>query len=225
MSEVTIVSLAWNEAEMTEQFLRRLKKYTDIPHKLVFTDNGSDEPMEDMIREFYPDATVIRYEENIGCPATRNPSMEHVDTDICFWLDNDTMVGPNWYKPILDTLSDDAVGISANTTNYVVKRPWQLPFPFKAVDGGNVDWFMGWCVGFKTKAYKPINDYGIPVNLDDVELALGVKENGYKAAVCDPVFAEHLGSKTGRGWEFDDQKVLSQFWDNWKDKTDILELW
>lgn len=222
---VTIVSLAWNQYDITESFLKRLKAWTDIPHKLIFTDNGSIEPISDLVKKHYPKAKLIRKEENIGCPATRNEAMKFVDTDICFWLDNDTMVGKDWYKPVLAALKDKQVGVSTNTANYVVKQPWQQPYPFEPVNRGDCDWFMGWLVGFKTKAYKPINDYKIPVNLDDVELALGIKENGYRAVISSPVFAQHLGSTTGRGWEFNDQEKLSEFWENWKDKTRILERW
>lgn len=223
--EITVVSLAWNQYDITRQFLHRLKTYTDIPHKLVFTDNGSTEPIPDLLQEYYPEHTHIILEKNIGCPATRNPSMKLVETDICIWLDNDTMVGPNWYKPLLKALEEPGVGITGNTTNYVVKNPWQQPYPFEPTNEKYVDWFMGWCVAFKTEAYKPINNYDIPVNLDDVELALGIKSNGYKAVVSEAPFAKHLGSSTGRGWEFNDQEKLSQFWENWKDKKHILERW
>lgn len=222
---ISIVSLAWNQYDVTESFLKRLRAWTDIPHKLIFTDNGSTEPIPELVRKYYPNAKLIIKKENVGCPATRNEAMKYVDTDICFWLDNDTMVGKNWYKPIIRALKNETVGISTNTANYTVKRPWQQPYPFEPVNEGDCDWFMGWLVGFKTKAYKPINNYKIPVNLDDVELALGIKENGYRAIISEPVFAQHLGSVTGRGWEFDDQEKLSEFWNNWKDKTHILERW
>lgn len=215
---ITIVSLCWNQYEMTENFLVRLKKYTDIPHKLVFTDNASIRPVEALVRSYYPEATVISNKENKGCPATRNESMERVDTDIVFWLDNDTLVGPKWYENILKTLEDPSVGISG-PQGYIVKNPWTLPYPFQPVSSGDCDYFMGWLVGFKRKYYKLINDYHIPVNLDDVELAFGVKEKGARAVVCDTPFARHLVSQTKRGWEFNDQEKLKELWSNWPNKA------
>jgi GT2 family glycosyltransferase len=221
---ITIVSLAWNEYDMTEVFLGRLKKYTDIPYNLVFTDNGSKEPIVDLVLETHPSAIVIGNKKNVGCPATRNKAMKHAATEITFWLDNDCMVGPGWYKPALEKLKDPTIGITANTSNYIVKNPWSQPYPFERVERGDVDWFMGWLVGFKTKAYKPINDYSIPVNLDDVELAWGIKSNGYRAVVSDIPFAKHEVSKTKRGWEFNDQEKLTELWANWPDKS-IFEQW
>jgi GT2 family glycosyltransferase len=220
---ITIVSLAWNQAKMTEQFLSRLRDFTDIPHKLIFTDNHSEEDIPSLVREYYPDARLIVKDKNVGCPATRNEAMRYATTPIVFWLDNDCMVGPKWYEPVMRELEHPNVGISG-PQGYVVKNPWQQPYPFEAVTGGDCDYFMGWLVGFKRRAYKPINDYQIPVNLDDVELCWGIKSNGLRAKVCEPCFAKHLTSQTGRGWEFNDQEKLAQLWANWPDKT-IFEKW
>ena len=215
---ITIVSLAWNEWAMTGRFLAALKKHTKIPHKLVFTNNGSTQPISSLVLDIYPEATLIEELKNIGCPATRNEAMEHVDTDIVFWLDNDCLVGPNWYKPILDKLEDDSIGISG-PQGHVVNNPWQQPYPFTPVESGDCDYFMGWLMGFKRDAFKPINDYNIPVNLDDVELCFGVTEHGLRAVVSDPCFALHLTTKTKRGWEFDEQAKLKEMWANWPDKS------
>lgn len=221
-TKITVVSLGWNKPELTREFVQRLKTFTDIPHQLIFTDNGSDIPQEPIIKKYYPDAFVITQKENIGCPATRNPSMAFVDTELCFWLDNDCMVDDGWYEPILSALTDDEVGI-VGKQGYRVKNPWQQPFPFYPYDG-DVDYLMGWCMGFKTKAYKPINNYHIPVNLDDVELCFGIKENGLKV-VTEEFNAIHKCSHTQRGWNFDDQEKLTELWDNWKDKNYLFEDW
>lgn len=219
---ITVVSLAWNKLEMTREFLERLKKHTDIPYKLVFTDNASEEPIPDLVREIFPEATLIVKDKNVGCPGTRNEAMEHVDTDICFWLDNDTMVGPNWYKPIMEKLEDPSIGISG-PAGCVVKYPWKQSPCFEPIDSGDCDYFVGYLVGFKTKYYKPINDYNIPVNLDDVELTWGIKANGKRAVISGPCFAKHLTSQTGRGWQECDK--IDEMWENWKDKTYLFEEW
>lgn len=217
---ITVVSLAWNKAEMTKTFLERLKQYTTISHKLIFTDNASTEPIPEVVKYVYPDSKLMVKKENVGCPATRNEAMSYADTEIVFWLDNDCMVGPNWWKPVMDKLGDESIGISG-PQGYRVKKPWTQPYPFETVYQPNtdVDYFMGWLVGFKREYYKPINDYKIPVNLDDVELCWGIKSNGKRAVTSDTCFAKHLTSQTGRGWEFNDQEKLTQMWNNWPNKT------
>ena len=212
---ITIVSLGWNETEMTEDFVRRLKQYTTIPHHLVFTDNGSTTPLAPIIKKYYPDADVITKDHNVGCPATRNEAMERVKTDICFWLDNDCVVGVNWWQPIMDKLADNSIGVSG-PQGYVVKYPFERPYPFEPILEGDCDYFMGWLMGFKTKYYRPINDYNIPVNLDDVECCWGIKSNGMRAVVSEPCFAKHLVSATKRGWSFNDQEKLQELWNNWR---------
>ena len=221
MDKITIVSLAWNELDMTKQFLTRLKAHTDIPFDLVFTDNGSKEPIPNLVRDFFPEATIIEKDENVGCPRTRNEAMGHVKTDITFWLDNDTMVGPYWYKPILEKLENPAIGVSG-PVGCVVQYPWKQSPPFIPVEEGDCDYFVGYLVGFKTDLYMPINDYNIPVNLDDVEMCWGIKANGGRAVVSGPCFAKHLTSQTGRGWQESDK--IDDMWENWKDiKGEIFE--
>lgn len=224
MNPITIVSLAWNKIDLTHEFLEKLKLYTDIPFKLIFTDNASTEPIPALVKEYFPDCKLIVKEKNVGCPATRNEAMGFAKTDITFWLDNDTLVGPKWYEPVLNKLREKDVGISG-PFGYVVNNPWRHPYPFKHVESGNCDWFMGYLVGFKTAAYKPINDYNIPVNMDDVELGFGIKEGGYRAVISEPCYALHLTSQTDRGWVFDNKKKLDEMWKNWSSKRRMFEMY
>lgn len=216
-SAFTVVSLAWNKIDLTRDFLRKLKENTDVPFDFVFTDNGSVEPISELVTKMFPNVTLIRKEENVGCPRTRNEQMEHVKTDITFWLDNDAMVGPGWYKPILEKLKEDDVGISG-PKGCVVRYPFDLGYPFEEVPEGEVDYFVGYLMGFKTKLYKPINDYNLPVNLDDVECCWGVKENGGKAVISGPCAVVHLTSQTERGWETTNNRI-EDMWNNWPDKS------
>jgi len=219
---ITIVSLAYNNLEMTREFLRRLKENTDIPFNLVFTDNGSDEPIGKLVEDMFPEADLITKEKNVGCPATRNEAIKHVKTDITIFLDNDTMVGPKWYQPMLTALEDKTVGITG-PKGCIVLKPWNAGHPFDPIESGDCDYFVGYAMAMRTKAYKPIYDYHIPVNLDDVEICFGVKENGYRALISGPCFLQHLTSQTERGWE--KQSPMHEFWENWKDKTHLFERW
>jgi len=222
MSKITVVSLAWNKYEMTERFLRRLKEYTDIPFDLVFTDNGSEEDIVGLVKRYFPDVDLIAKKENVGCPRTRNEQVRHVKTDITVFLDNDTMVGPKWYVPMLNKLEDPSIGISG-PTGCVVRKPWDSSHPFEPIESGDCDYFVGYAMAMKTKAYRPINDYNIPVNLDDVEICFGVKESGYRAVISEPCFLNHLTSQTERGWE--KESPMDKFWLNWKEKTHLFERW
>ena len=219
-NEITIVSLAWNKYDLTKKFLEKLKMHTPFEFDLVFTDNGSEEPISELVQAYFPDVHLIKEPENVGCPGTRNRQMAGIKTPITFWLDNDTMVGPGWYKPILEKLEDPTIGVSG-PVGCVVNHPWGSP-PFSPIEEGDCDYFVGYLVGFKTKYYNPINDYNIPVNLDDVELCWGIKENGMRAVISDPCFAQHLTSQTDRGWEESDK--VQEMWINWPDKS-IFERW
>jgi len=227
---VSIVSLAWNKYDLTKEFLQRLKKFTDIDYELVFTDNGSEEPISDLVREFYPDVKLIRHEKNIGCPATRNPSMEVATGDIVFWLDNDTYVDAGWYKPFLTELENEKTGIVGIEGRRVVnpfnpEAPWEMPGQF--LPDRNVDWFVGFAIAFRKKAYKPIPDWNLMVNLDDVDVSLGVKTSGYKAKMISTLAPlRHLVTQTGAPvmpTREEEVELFKRWWKYWEPMSETFE--
>jgi glycosyltransferase involved in cell wall biosynthesis len=216
---ITIISLAWNQYNITKEFLERLKRYTDIEHELIFTDNGSVEPISDLVREIYPNAILIREDKNIGCPATRNKSMEFAKSDIVFWLDNDTMVDSGWYIPFLNNLKAH-VGITG-IDGRRVGRPFKTKTmnPWVTDPYLRCDWFAGYAVAFQRKAYRPIDDWGLMVGMDDVDLGVGIKKNGYTTrTIFEKVQLTHLGGTTSKLVQpsVDQQRdALLRWWKYW----------
>lgn len=222
---ISIVSLAWNKADITEVFLQKLKEHTPFEFQLVFTDNGSTEPISELVSKYFPNATLIRKEKNVGCPATRNEAMEHATGDIVFWLDNDTYVGQMWYRPFLEGLKQDKVGI-CGVHGKIVPKPLRLPHPFIEPVKGLVDGFMGYAMAMKKEAYRPIPDWNTPVNLDDIDVVLEMKRNGWKAITVDNANLVHLVSQTARGWEVDNQAIMKKWVDYWLPVADkVFEEW
>jgi len=220
---ITIISLAWNKYKLTEEFLRRLKENTDIPFQLVFTDNGSEEPIPKLVKQYFPDASLIVNKKNIGCPATRNPSMKKATGDIVFWLDNDTYVEKGWYKPFLAEFDNPKIGIVGVEGRRVgnifnPERPWDVPWQF--LPNPYVDWFVGFAIAFRKKAYRPIPDWKLMVNMDDVDVGVGVKTMGYKAKMLvNPVPLRHLVSQTGAPIVPNRQEeiaIMKRWWKYWK---------
>lgn len=228
---ISIVSLAWEQSQLTKDFLNRLKKYTDIEHQLVFTDNGSEEPISDIVKSIYPDAKLIRYDKNIGCPATRNWSMKEATGDLVFWLDNDTMVGEGWYKPFLKEFEKNnslaLVGIDGRRVRkpFSIDNPWVFPDTYSP--NPYCDWFVGYAMAFKKDYYKPIPDWQLMVNMDDVDLGMGIKANGgYAKALAVQPNLKHLGSQTAYGvrpGSTKEREVLEKWWKYWEPQSQRLE--
>lgn len=222
----SIVSLAWNKLDITKGFLERLKEHTPFQFQLVFTDNGSIEPISELVTSYFPNSTLIKKEKNVGCPNTRNEAMEHATGDIVFWLDNDTYVDQMWYRPFLECLKDEEIGICGAYGKRVV-NPIQWPNPFLEPVDGYVDGFMGYAMAMRKKAYKPIPNWDTPVNLDDIDVALEMKKDGWKAKVVDtqPNLV-HLVSQTARGWEVNNQEIMQRWWDYWlPNASKVFEEW
>lgn len=221
--KISIVSLAWNKLDLTKEFLERLRDNTDISFQLVFTDNGSEEPISALVKDIFPEADLITKKKNVGCPKTRNEAMERVKGDIVFWLDNDTYVDRGWYQPFLRKLDENPttglVGVDGRRVKnpFTPEDPWDFPEAF--IPNFNVDWFVGFAVAFRKEAYRPIPDWGLMVNLDDTDLGMGIKANGWRAKMLDvPVSLRHLVSQTGAPIA-PDRDIFRRWWDYWqKDK-------
>lgn len=223
--KITVISVAWNKYKLTKEFLQRLRDNTDIPFQLVFVDNGSEEPISKLVKEYFPHSDLITYKKNMGLPATRNPSMKKATGDIVIWLDNDTYVEKNWYKPFLAELDNPKVGVVGpegrkirNPFTYKDFEPWEHPVAF--LPNPYVDWFVGYAMALRRKAYKPIPDWKLMVTFDDIDVCLGVKVNGYKAKmIINPVPLRHLGSQTAtpvRPTQKTELELFPRWWEYWK---------
>jgi GT2 family glycosyltransferase len=228
MNNITIVSLAWNKLDLTKEFLERLKKHTGFDYQLVFTDNGSDEPIAGLVSDIYPDATLIIKDKNVGCPATRNEAMDRATGDIVFWLDNDTYVDQGWYEPFLDELENGPelgiVGVEGGRVRnpFNPHLPWQFPEYF--LPSYFVDWLVGYAVAFRREAYMPICDWDLMVNMDDVDLGVGIKANGWKAKMLEePANLKHLVTQTGnpkKVTQDDEINMFNDWWNHWSKYRD-----
>jgi GT2 family glycosyltransferase len=92
---VAVVVLSWNGRDETLACLESLAG-SDWPNTTtVVVDNGSDEPLEPMIAERFPDALVVRNSTNLGFAGGMNTGMHEaleLGADYVLLLNNDTHV-------------------------------------------------------------------------------------------------------------------------------------
>lgn len=60
-----------------------------IPCRVILYDNASEDGVSDAVLAEFPETEVIRGLENQGVTVGRNRILERVDSDTCFFLDND----------------------------------------------------------------------------------------------------------------------------------------
>ncbi|MDQ7033151.1 MAG: glycosyltransferase family 2 protein, partial [Desulfonauticus sp.] len=105
---ITIIIPVYNKWDLTKNCLLSLKKYTpDNTYKIIVVDNNSTDKTPVVAKEFGrglfgENYKYVRLNENINFGPACNLGAKLAKTDLLFFLNNDTVVTPNWLEPLLD---------------------------------------------------------------------------------------------------------------------------
>lgn len=239
----SIMIMSHNNYELLQECVKLIKGNTDIPFELIIVDDASDVPYK---KEDYDieELTIVRMPKRSNCCNLRNVGMEMAKTDLVFWLDNDTMVGENWYKPLLEKMnSDEKIGLTGQPKDSrLIRNPflpltqrdcmveYQFAYDYNHLTG-ECDFITSYCVLVRRQAYRPTYCYNMPTPCLDPELGAVIKANGYKVVVSDTdINVSHQGSATGRpfgrNYLFYLSRNFTRWWEFWKEKApEIFELY
>jgi GT2 family glycosyltransferase len=96
MKRTSIISVNFNQPQVTLDFLKSVKKNTDPNYtELILVDNGSREDHESAYLLEYPELIYIRSEHNLGFAGGNNLGIKQATGDYLLLLNNDTEITPN----------------------------------------------------------------------------------------------------------------------------------
>lgn len=106
---LAVIVLTWNQRDLT---LLCLDSLVDLPCPvdrlhLIVVDNGSGDGTAQAIRQRYPAITVLETGENLGYAGGNNVGIRYAlaqQADYICILNNDVLVTPDFFKPLLNTL-------------------------------------------------------------------------------------------------------------------------
>ncbi|WP_316749134.1 glycosyltransferase family 2 protein [Pedobacter gandavensis] len=105
MKLTSIISVNFNQPEVTLAFLRSVKNNTiGIPVELILVDNGSREDHEAAFLAAYPDLKYLRSEQNLGFAGGNNIGINIATGDYLLLLNNDTEISPNLISVLTETM-------------------------------------------------------------------------------------------------------------------------
>lgn len=116
-TRVGLVLLNWNTGEFTIPCLESVAAGSRRPARIVVVDNGSEDGSPDEIAARFPDVELIRNPSNRGFAGGNNLGIQALledRSDVVWVLNNDTYVGKDCLKSLLDALETrpDAAGFS-----------------------------------------------------------------------------------------------------------------
>lgn len=100
--KVSIISVNFNQAEVTCDMLESLRAITWNNIEIFVVDNASTCDCS-VIKERYPEVNLIKSKTNLGFAGGNNLAIVQATGDYILLLNNDTVVTPGFIEPMIDT--------------------------------------------------------------------------------------------------------------------------
>lgn len=110
--ELSILIVNWNTKDLLRDCLQSIfSSVKNIAFEVIVVDNNSHDKSFEMVREDFPEATLIRNRENAGFAKGNNQAYSASRGRVVALLNPDTIVYPNTFEKMIDYLdSQPAVG-------------------------------------------------------------------------------------------------------------------
>lgn len=113
MPEVDAVVITWNRWELSQKCIEHLYASSADVHVIV-VDNGSEDGTPDRVRELFPRAELIEFNENRGYGAAANAGAAAATSEFVAIVNSDALVAPDYFELVLARLrAGDRVGFAA----------------------------------------------------------------------------------------------------------------
>jgi GT2 family glycosyltransferase/acetyltransferase-like isoleucine patch superfamily enzyme len=101
---VSIISVNFNQAEVTRELLRSLRLITYPNIEIIIVDNGSVDRSIETIPSEFPEVMLINTGKNLGFAGGNNVGIRASKGDLLLLLNNDTEVVPGFLEPLVEVL-------------------------------------------------------------------------------------------------------------------------
>jgi len=123
MESTTILSIIivnWNTKDLLEQCLQAIVLHIgDLHYEVVVVDNGSTDGSAQMVREYYPNVTLIENQENTGFAKANNQAIRLSSGRYILLLNSDAFLSPNATQRMIQIMEDDpSIGIAGAMLEY-----------------------------------------------------------------------------------------------------------
>ena len=228
---LSIVAVVINNLEVNKRFVSSIRQYTRGKYELILIDNGSADKTS---IKFFKDSAdkYFRFDKIASLSHAWNKGIELSKGEYVAVVNNDTVVPPNWFEPLKQTLDKNKrAGLVSpitlwflqgydveNDRNKAVKRmDKHFEIPVKLRRFKDVLW--GEFMVFKRKALKDVggfNELYQRASGEDLEMSFSLYSKGYDIYVDPRVFVYHEGSASQQP-EIISKKGRDKYWkQNWE---------
>lgn len=236
-TRMAVVIPTWNGREDLPACLDSLRGQS-VPVEIVVVENGSTDGSVEMLRESYPDVTLLVQPVNLGFAGGVNVGLRyalHRGHDVVALLNNDAIADPRWVEHLVDEMMrDERVGMVASKFVTIdgsrldstgeCYSIWGLPFP-RGRDEEDLDAYdtltelFGASGGSTLYRADMLRDVGLFdedffAYFEDVDLSWRARLRGWRVLLAPAAVAYHrIGATSGRIPGFTTYQTLKNlFW-------------
>lgn len=213
---IDVAIVAYRRWDLTRSCLNHLLSQTRA-HRLIVCDNGCDERTADRVAAEFPAVRVVALERNMPYPVACNRAVGVGSGELVVMMNNDVDARPDFIERLTDPLIADATlgsvaslllapGEASVDSAGLTADPTLAGFPrFQGRPPGQVDARhpvlagpAGAAAAFRRCAWEQVGglDERIPAYLEDLDLALRLRQAGWSTHLAIDAVAVHIGSAT-----------------------------
>ena len=227
--EVSVVTPNYNGERFLKTFLESLNNDSDYIGEVIIIDNGSSDASLDYLKNntFNFPLVLIENKENVGFSPAVNQGILRAKNDLIFSINNDTEIKKGSIKSLIDLISssEDIFSVQAKMLQYDNKELIDdvgdeynlLAWTKKTGENHHsseyqtVKDIFSSCAGaamYKKSVLEEIGlfDDNFFAYMEDVDLAIRSRINGYRNLLCPDAIVYHIGSATS-GSRYNEFKV------------------
>ncbi len=144
---VSIVSVNWNNAEITLDMVRSFEGLRYTHYELIIVDNGSTRGGDIEKVLDYPQVKLIKTGKNLGFAGGTNVGIRASEGEYILLLNNDTVVNPNFLDSMVQVLEDNPKAGVVSPKIYFYDDP--MRFQYAGGTGINPLTGRGFFIGYK----------------------------------------------------------------------------
>jgi cellulose synthase/poly-beta-1,6-N-acetylglucosamine synthase-like glycosyltransferase len=206
--EVSFVVPSYNEVDFIEKKVQNCLALDYPKNKLhiIFITDGSNDGTPELIKEKYPEVTVLHETKRGGKSAAENRSMKHVTTPIVIFSDANTILPTHAVKEIVKHYADPKVGAVSGEKRIMQGEKdsatgagegiyWKYESLLKKLDSEllTIVGAAGELFSFRKELFSDLEEDTI---LDDFILSLRIAEKGYKVVYEPNAYAMETASES-----------------------------
>ncbi|MEO5357280.1 MAG: glycosyltransferase [Nitrospirae bacterium YQR-1] len=101
---VTVIIPNYNGKAYLSDCLNSLRNQTFKDFEIIVVDNGSTDGSVELIKQVFPEVTLIIFNENTGFSHACNAAIKASESPFVALLNNDTEVSPQWLKVLFESM-------------------------------------------------------------------------------------------------------------------------